>query len=294
MPKSVFQRFLDTLTRSGIFLSIGASLTTYMSTLILNLKFDLGLFLMSFLITFSIYNFNRKTDEKEDFISYPERFSFVVKYSKFLIIGAFISCISAILIAFTKSIETVIVLIIPLVIATLYGVSWVPKTLNKKIKFRRFKEVPILKDMLVALGWFAIPFLPAYYWFSTITIVTWLIALFIFIRIYIGATIFDIRDVIGDKLTGIKTLPVLIGEKKTLFLLAILNTLSLFSFFYITMQGLLPSFMNVINIGVSLYGYLFLYLATLKINKKFLCDVVVDGEYILLGLLAFFGVTFFS
>jgi len=293
MSKSAFQHFLDAITRSGIFLSLGASLTTYMSTLILNLKFDLGLFLASFLITFSIYNFNRKTDEKEDFISYPERFSFVVKYSKYLFGGALISCILAILIALSRGIETAIVLIIPLAIATLYGVSWVPKSLNKKVKFRRFKEIPIFKDLLVALGWFAIPFLTVYYWSGSITIATWLIALFIFIRIYIGATVFDVRDIIGDKLTGIKTLPVLIGEKKTMFFLAILNTLSLFFFLYITLQGLLPPFMNVINIGVSLYGYLFLYLAIIKINKKFLCDVIVDGEYSLLGLLAFLGVTFY-
>jgi len=294
MPKSILRQFIEIITRSGIFLSFGAALTTYMSTLLLNLKFDLGIFLASFFITFSIYNFNRKTDEKEDFISYPERFSFVVKHSRYLFIGALISCIFAVLIAFNRSIETAAILISPLIIATLYGVAWVPKPLNEKVKFRRLKEIPILKDFFVALGWFAIPFLATYYWFESITISTWLVASFIFIRIYIGAVIFDVRDVTGDKMTGIKTLPVLIGEKRTILLLTLLNTASLFLFLFITYQGLLPSFMNIINIGISLYGYMFLYLsASHMVNKKFLCDVIVDGEYIMAGLLALIGVMFF-
>ena len=290
MAKSILNRFIEAITRSGIFLSLGATSMTYMSTLLLNLKFDLGLFLISFLITFAIYNFNRKTDEKEDFINYPERFSFVVKYSKFLFTGAVISCILAFLLAFTRNINTVAFLLVPLIMATLYGVNWVPKNLKKKIKFRRLKEIPILKDFVVAIGWFAIPFFTASYWSSVITLTTWLAGLFILIRIYIGATIFDVRDILGDKLTRVKTLPVLIGEKKTILFLALFNTASLILFLILTSQGFLPDFMNIINIGISLYGYLFLYLsASHMVSKKFLCDVIVDGEYIIAGLLALIG-----
>lgn len=294
MTKSTLHKFIEAITRSGIFLSLGAVLMALMSALLLNLKFDLGLFLISFLITFAIYNFNRKTDEKEDFISYPERFSFVVKHSKILFTGAVVSCVLAFSLAFTRNIDTVVFLSIPLIMAILYGVNWVPKNLRKKIKFQRLKEIPVLKDLVVAFGWFAIPFLSVSYWSSSITIATWLIALFILIRIYIGATIFDVRDVLGDKLTGIKTLPVLIGEKRTILFLTLFNTASLFLFLFITSQDLLPNFMNVINIGISLYGYLFLYLsASHMVGKKFLCDVIVNGEYIIAGLLALIGIMFF-
>lgn len=285
-------RARDSVVYSGLFISLGAVLTTYMSAMLSNVRFDLGLFSIAFLNTFSIYNFNRKTDEKEDSISHPRRFTYFAKHARYLFVGVVISYLLAVAISMTRNFETTIILVVPLILVIFYGANWIPSSLSGPRKLHRLKQIPIVKDLLVAFGWSLIPFLVASYWSFPISLTTWLTALFIFGRIFIGAVVFDIRDTVGDKATGITTLPLLIGTKRTILSLAFVNSLSAVLFFYATFQGLLPQFMNWINVGVTLYGYVFLYLAATRFDKKLLCDVIVDGEYILLGLLALGAVSF--
>ena len=47
------------------------------------------------LVSFSVYNLNRKTDEKEDEINHNERFSFTKKFEKHLFYAALVSYVVA-------------------------------------------------------------------------------------------------------------------------------------------------------------------------------------------------------
>ena len=73
--------------------------------------------------------------------------------------------------------------------------------------------------------------------------------LIVIIELFINAALYDIRDVKGDRENGIRTLPVLLGPKKTVGVLLILNT-TLLPYFSFAGNSI-----RAIFICLILYGY---------------------------------------
>ena len=81
----------------------------------------------------------------------------------------------------------------------------------------------------------------------------------------------------------------LVGVKKTLNLSWVLNILSGVFIFLITLGGMLPTIGYLLVLVVPYTGYNIIKIVDKKTDKNFLCGVVVDGEYVLLCLLALLG-----
>ena len=96
---------------------------------------------------------------------------------------------------------------------------FIPLVLAKIIKVRKLKEIPGSKTLFVALAWSFItvlfPALDSNAFSSENLAVFLVITLFVFIR----TMLFDVFDVQGDMIAGKETLPVCIGEEKTIRLL---------------------------------------------------------------------------
>jgi 4-hydroxy-3-methylbut-2-enyl diphosphate reductase len=103
-----------------------------------------------------------------------------------------------------------------------YRIPIFPDTVARIFKIKRLKEIPGSKTFLVALAWaLATVVLPN--WASPAgpaSLATLLVLVLIFI--YVRNALFDVFDVQGDRIVGKETLPVCIGEEKTLFFLTYL------------------------------------------------------------------------
>ncbi len=103
-----------------------------------------------------------------------------------------------------------------------YRIPIFPDTMARIFKIKRLKEIPGSKTFLVALAWsMATVLLPN--WGSAAppaSLLTLLILVLVFI--YVRNALFDVFDVQGDRIVGKETLPVCIGEEKTLFFLTYL------------------------------------------------------------------------
>ncbi|MBV8378060.1 MAG: UbiA family prenyltransferase [Verrucomicrobia bacterium] len=88
----------------------------------------------------------------------------------------------------------------------------------------RLKDLPYLKSLLapatIALSLVSWPALESG---NVPRWKEWLVFLWVFLLLTINALVFDYRDIAGDKLTGIRTIPVLLGPRWTGGLLAILS-----------------------------------------------------------------------
>ena len=85
----------------------------------------------------------------------------------------------------------------------------------------RLKRIPFLSKFLIAFNSFAVAvcgFILAGGKLAEFPIV-W--AIFILVPLALAANFVDIKDIPGDKETGVKTLPVILGEKTALILIAI-------------------------------------------------------------------------
>jgi 4-hydroxybenzoate polyprenyltransferase len=87
----------------------------------------------------------------------------------------------------------------------------------------RLKDLPYLKSLLapVAIAVVLVPW-PALESGNVSRQKEWLVFWWIFLILTINALVFDYRDIIGDRFTGTKTIPVLLGHRRTRGLLLLL------------------------------------------------------------------------
>lgn len=274
------------LVLSNLLLSIGLALIAYSLMYFIVGKSNPSIFIFVLLMSFSMYSLNRLTDEDEDKINNPQRAPFISKYRMPIQISLISAYLIAALLVFFDSINGFFVVLLILLLGVLYSVPFVPTKLAKTLNFRRLKDIFIVKNFIIAIVWtLAIIILPAVYLninpFSASLAV---LAFFLIIRSFINTTFFDLRDIRGDKIHGVKTLPVTVGLGKTLHVLILLNIIISVLLFFSSWLRILPITINVLQIS-TVYSLVYIYLFG-KVESNLLCDYIVDGEFILIGLLA--------
>jgi 4-hydroxybenzoate polyprenyltransferase len=142
-----------------------------------------------------------------------------------------------------------------------------------------------LKSVLVAFSWgFTGALLPA----SCQTVDAAKIVLaftYIFIQILVNTILCDVRDIDGDRASGVNTLPIAFGLGATRKLLFTVNTLLLPWLLYCVTRGLFQEYMPALFFGVG-YGYLIIWAFSRKGCDRLLVELAVDGEWMpLLGIM---------
>lgn len=281
-------RLFELLALSNLWLSLGIAVTGCSVPYILGFQSSTLLLPLIFFMTFSLYTLNRLTDEEEDAINNPKRRAFFSKYGREIFLSAASMYAIALILCSLNNIASFVICITVLLLGVSYSVEWVPKKLAAYLGFKRFKDPIVIKNSIIALTWsITMVLLPIYFNSSPFTLLALLVFMFIFLRGIVNTVFFDMRDVEGDKINRVRTIPVVLGIKKTKLLLLFFNTL----IGLILLYGALISPKSVIfyTLNIStVYSYLYIYLHN-RININFLCDTIVDGEFILIGTLALLG-----
>ncbi len=273
--RALFDHFMY----SSLYLSITAISMAYVSSVLQDIPISLAACLIMFLVTFSVYNLNRKTDESEDAINHSERYAFTKKYAKVLMNSSLGAYAIAFLIAGMCGIAAATITAIPLVSGIFYSIPLLPS----RFRYRRLKDIPFVKNFVVGLAW-AIPIalLPAACTGFSTGRMTPVVGLFFFLLSFINSTVFDIRDVEGDAGSGVQTLPVIIGIQRTRILLSVMN-LTGSAVVLALCKGCLSPAETTIIAGIAIYvqGYIVLFNGA-GLNRV-IYDLVADGQYLLLG-----------
>lgn len=273
--RSVF----EVLVYSNIFISLGMLSVAAVSSLILGLPLSASALLPPFLVAFSMYTLNRKFDLEEDMLNDRPRALFICRHKAYLHYYVAISYAIAFLLALPSP-SSALLLLFPLASGILYSVRLLP------FRYSRLKEIPVVKNLLVAANWAVLGVLyPLVFSSAQLSPLFLFLFFFVFIRLFIGAAFFDMRDVEGDLREKIRTLPVILGKPRALKLFFILNVFSFFSAF------LAPSAFSFYLVFMPVYGFVWLFLYA-RLPEKYLYDFVVDAEYILMLFFVFAGVLF--
>lgn len=204
------------LINSNIYISFAASILAFETQIQLGMKpqFHPYVFIIFFATLFE-YNRHRlilvltnkdalNHDRHSWIKKYPKRFYFIVFFS---ILGFLVSILLA------K--EKVLIALAPIGLLTIfYSLSFF-----KKLKYVfRLREIPFLKIFLISFVWsivtILLPIIQSNNNYDNKHILLMLIERFIFV---FAITIpFDIRDISDDRASGLKTIPILIGQKKSI------------------------------------------------------------------------------
>jgi 4-hydroxy-3-methylbut-2-enyl diphosphate reductase len=244
--------------------ALGGGLLATVSALLLGLEADPRYFFMAFGYLFAMHNLNRFANQEASKFNDPARLAFFKARQWPLLMGSGLALASALWLAFQFGIGPLLLLLLMSVLGVLYSVRLIPLAIARLTKVRRLKEIPGSKTFFVALAWaFVTVLLPAWEGRRSGLPVVGLFAIVLGI-VFIRNALFDVFDVQGDRIVGKETLPVCIGEKKTMRVLYLLLGFVSALLLFLPMAGVLPFWAMA---GLLAIGYLFV-LVQLYVHGK--------------------------
>ena len=264
------------LVVSSVFTAFTSLMMLYFSFIVLGVTPRPILLCTMFLVVYSVYSINKLTDQEEDAVNTPERSTFVEGNERFLLTLAIASYITALLLGLIESPLAAGILLVPF----LSGIAYSTNPLSI-IGIPRLKDIFLVKSFIVAFSWaVCVAFLPALQLCNSTKL--YFIFPFFFIKVFINTVLFDVRDVKGDTLNSVKTIPVVIGVKRTrqslltiqfLLVVWLILFLDLFSKYY------------VILIASMVYGYLYIiHFCNTNHHSEMSWDILLEGEWVLMGV----------
>ncbi len=201
-PRPRLTRLVLFLVHSNLVISTAAASVALSTMILADLRVDPLALGIVFAVTLFVYSFNRLTDLAEDEQNVPDRAAFVRTYGWPLLAVGVVCYVGATVVAVTRGIPGAPAMILPLFVAVLYSVVGL-------------KRILLVKNVLVGLSWGAIPLgVGVYYGVLLTTDILFLFG-FITASLTIAAVVFDIKDIAGDRMEGIRSVPVIIGPRRT-------------------------------------------------------------------------------
>lgn len=277
--KKILYLILNEIIYGGHLLSFGVLGILYSSALLLGILITWDFLLIAYLGSQVIYLYNRYKEFKIDYLTNPTRTEYLKKYINYIlpIIAFYILAIVLLLYYFEKFTPAIFVIIL-IVLSLLYSHFF--KKMTKNIKG--------FKNFFVSFMWgSALIFLALYYSYSLNSSII-LLFIFIFLRLFIHENICDIKDIKSDKKEKLITLIIFLGEKKLLDILQFLNILSFLFIVLGIFLNILP-FYSLSLILTVFYAICFFKWLKSDIDKNFLYNAVVDGEFIFWPLFILLG-----
>ncbi|MDH5297428.1 MAG: 4-hydroxy-3-methylbut-2-enyl diphosphate reductase [Desulfobulbaceae bacterium] len=290
MIRPLLSRLFWLLLATNLYVSLGGGLLALVGCHLQTIPPHADFFLVAFGYLFAMHNLNRFTDRKSDKFSDPVQTLFYRRYRWPLFVVSSLALAVSLTVAAGLGPSPLMLLIAMSVLGVLYSVPIFPKPLSQMIKVRGLKEIPGSKTFFVAMAWtFVTVLLPAMSQAGTPGGTTIGAFFFVFLLVYVRSALFDVFEVLGDRIVGKETLPVSIGEKKTMALLHLL-------------LGLQAAILLILPIGNWLAGSAFLllpavlYLALIghlygkgKVRQGAKLEFALESVFLLVALLSWLG-----
>ncbi len=269
----LLDKLLSFLTSTSLFLAISGTFKVFFSGLLSNM-FTINIAILTFLVIFSTYGLNKLTDIKEDVVNNPERVGIIKKLGYIFKFSVTLSFMLTLILGFLVNVFTLLVLLFPLFSGILYSVR-----LSKNLP--RLKDITGVKNIIIALAW-AVPstLLPIFYFYRETNIFNILVFYLFFLKSYINSILFDVCDIEGDSMHGMRTIPILLGRNKTKKLLLILNSTLIPWLILSYYEGIFQRYVFILAFSI-IYGYWYiLYFCKEGKKRSKSLDLLVDGEWI--------------
>ncbi len=229
--------------RNKIHLSLLSALGAATWSLYFGIEVNLWCVAVVFLLTLSIYQYNRLTDDVEDAINNPDSLthaqasSFLIHYVLFYALTAVALFISA----FFGTAAFFTTLFMALV-GFLYNEKCFPDALAERLNgARRLKDMYIVKNLAPPIDWAtAMVLLPFIFAGKPPSLTAWICWLYVFACAFFIEVMWDIRDRKGDLLAGIKTIANTFSLVRTKAFLISSSAISGIALFAVTFNGILP------------------------------------------------------
>lgn len=248
---------LNFLLKTNLLLSAGAGCLTYAAAAIHGGGNTGVQSLIAMLYVLSMQIMNNMLTIKSDTYNKPDRAGFYRKHGRYLKTLALISGVAGLYLAYTTGLGAFILLLLMSLLGFSYNLDIIPgffgTPIVHRIKIRRIKDIPGSKTILIALAWGIVTSLLPGVVNQSSVVMTFLAFLFSTGLVFARTAFVDILAMQGDRIAGKETLPILLGEEKSLtyiryalvvaVVVPIIAYLSAFSGHMVFWLALIPLFM---------------------------------------------------
>jgi (E)-4-hydroxy-3-methyl-but-2-enyl pyrophosphate reductase len=175
---------------------------------------------LAFFYIYAMYVLNRFLDKGASAYNDPEVATFYRKYRTFLIVSGVVSIITALALSWYLGPGVFFAMAGLNLVGIVYSIPLVPEGLRHLWRYSRIKDFPGSKTLSEALAWGAVIALLPLLGSQKMALLAALAAfIFVFSITYFRSALFDIFQEQGDLFVGVETLPITLGQERTLLLL---------------------------------------------------------------------------
>jgi len=221
--EKVWRRILFSIQRllllTNIYVSLGAGCLCYACAQLQGIGIFFQHVFISILYIQSMHILNNLTGNKADLYNDPVRASFYSKNKLFLAILSLVAGGAGLIAAYTMGLMPFLFLLVMSIMGLSYNLRLIPDCFTG-VRYRRIRDIPGSKTILIALAWGIVtslfPFLSVSGGIDAGSVLVFIWSTSI---VFARTAFFDILDMQGDRIVGKETIPILLGEKGSLRLL---------------------------------------------------------------------------
>lgn len=228
------------LMMSNLYLAVGAGCLAFAGTWLQEVPVRLPYILMAILYVLSMHTVNNMLERHSDRYNDPFRADFYQKNGYGLSMLSAVACGGVMVTAWRLGPLFLVLLFCMSLLGVLYNLDVVTKD-GRRIR-PRLKDVPGSRTVLTALAWGIVAaFVPALSAKGHITLASALVFLWVSALVFVRTAYFDIIDMQGSRIAGRETIPILLGEKRTLSLLKAILVAMILLLPAAALLGILPA-----------------------------------------------------
>jgi len=222
--------------RNKLHLSVLSSLGAESWSVYFNIPVNGWAVLTVFILTFSIYQDNRLTDDVEDSTNDPDGLKNAQKNEAFITyVLTWMLPVAALVISLQFNSAALWTTALIILIGLLYNHKCFPASLSRRLDgARRLKDIYVVKNLTPPIDWAtAIIFLPLFFEGRPLTPKAWICWAYLFICAFFIEVMWDMRDRRGDLSSGIKTIAntfSFLHTKQFLIITSVISGAILFTF----------------------------------------------------------------
>ncbi|MCX7765226.1 MAG: UbiA family prenyltransferase [Candidatus Sumerlaeia bacterium] len=277
------------LIYSQLYLAAGAGCVAYAVQVLLRLPVNPVLIVLAAAYVLSMHILNRYLSlppEKDLLYGMQKYFS---SHRQLMWLMGITAGILSLLVSFYLELTAIVLVALSLILGAVYSLAIIPPGCLPHLRYRRLMDIPGSKDLFTAIAWVMvtviIPFLAHK---GRVTLPTLcLSALTIMLLVLVRSFIYDIREIEEDLIVGRETIPIILGLRRIqtlIFVLIGLMGVSLLSGWLLTLFPAL-SLLMLLTIGYIIFAYGCRWSAEFYHSLAY--DALIDGQFILVGILAY-------
>ncbi|MDX9819589.1 MAG: 4-hydroxy-3-methylbut-2-enyl diphosphate reductase, partial [Desulfococcus multivorans] len=233
--------FQRNLLLSNVYLTAGAGCLTVAAARLQGLVPSPAAVGLAMLYLFCMHTFNNLMDISSDRFNDPDRAAYFQKNRHLLSGLTILSGLLGLVLAAAMGPLFLLLLVCMSFMGMVYIINLMPRALAGKFQ-PKIRDIPGSKTVLVALAWGIVTTLvPAIDGFGHIRPVTVLVFAWAGGLVFVRTAFFDILDMQGSRIVGKETIPILLGEKRTMALLKNLSGLMMMGLMAASLAGMVST-----------------------------------------------------